>query len=118
MSPQAKNPSATTIDALFAPLPSPETFGQVWLFQDGKLVRMALRLGVADGQNTELIQGDLKEDQDVVTNVITAAQRKATNAAGTAAPIFGNQRGGGFGGGGFGGGGGGPRGGGGGRGGR
>ena len=48
----------------------------------------------------------------------TAAQRKATNAAGTAAPIFGNQRGGGFGGGGFGGGGGGPRGGGGGRGGR
>src|SRR5207244_10635626 len=97
----AKSGTATTIDALFGPLPSVETSGQAWLLQNGKLVRVPLRLGVTDGQQTELIQGDLREDEDVVTNVITAAQRAATNAAGTAAPIFGQGRGGGFGGGGF-----------------
>jgi multidrug efflux pump subunit AcrA (membrane-fusion protein) len=102
--------SATTIDALFGPLPPTESFGQVWLFQNGKLVRVPARVGISDGQQTELIQGDLKEGEDVVTGVITAAQRAATNTGSTAFPGFQQNRGGG---GGFpGGGGGGPRGGG------
>jgi hypothetical protein len=76
----------------------------VWLYQDGKLSRVPLRLGITDGQQTELIQGNLTEGQDVVTNVITAAQRAAA-AAGPAPGIFGNQGRGFPGGGGFGGGG-------------
>jgi hypothetical protein len=106
----ARNASATTIDALFGPLPPTESFGQVWLFQEGKLSRVPLRLGISDGQQTELIQGDLKEGEDIVTSVTTAAQRAATTA-GAAPGIFGNQ-GRGFPGGGFPGGGGGNRGGG------
>jgi HlyD family secretion protein len=107
-----RNSSATTIDALFGPLPPTESFGQVWLFQNGKLVRLPLRVGITDGQQTELIQGDLKEGEEVVTSVITAAQRAATNAGSTAFHGFQQNRGGGgFGGGGFPGGGG-PRGGG------
>jgi len=110
---------ATTIDALFGPLPVTETVGQVWLYQKGageelgKLVRLPVRLGVSDGRMSALLSGDLKEDEDVVTNVITAAQKAASMAAGSAAPIFGQQqRGGGPGGfGGPGGPGGGPRGG-------
>lgn len=98
---------ATTIDALFGPLPTVQTSGQIWLFKEGKLSRVPLRLGITDGQQTELIQGDLKEDEDVVTNVTTAAQRAASAAAGSSLPIFGQQQRGGFQGGGFQGGGGG-----------
>jgi hypothetical protein len=111
---------ATTIDALFGALPVTQTMGQVWLYEKtpgqelGKLVPVRLRLGVSDGQVTALLSGDLKEDQDVVTNVITAAQKAASMAAGSAAPIFGQQQrgGGAFGPGGPGGPGGGGRGGG------
>src|SRR5205823_10088749 len=81
----SSNTGATTIDALFGALPLTETTGQVWLYQKstatgpgaplGKLVRVPLRLGVSDGQQTALLSGDLKEDEEVVTNVITAAQR-------------------------------------------
>jgi HlyD family secretion protein len=110
------NAAATTIDALFGPLPVTETSGQVWLFENGKLARVPLRLGITDGQQTALIQGDLNEDEEVVSNITTAAQRAASAAAGSTLPIFGQQGRGGFPGGG--GGGGGPRGGGGARGGR
>lgn len=111
---------ATTIDALFGPLPSVETMGQVWLYQDGKLSRLRLRLGISDGQQTELIQaldGDLQEGTEVVTNVTIGAQRQVMTPGGSAFPGLGNQRPG-FPGGGFPGGPGGNRGGGGGRGGR
>jgi HlyD family secretion protein len=91
----SKEASATTIDALFGPLPPTETFGQAWLFQGGKLVRVPLRIGVTDGQQSELIQGNLKEGDDVVTSVVTAAQRAATNAGSTAFPGFQQNRGGG-----------------------
>jgi hypothetical protein len=106
----ARAGSATTIDALFGPLPPTESFGQVWRFAEGKLVRFPLRVGISDGQQSEIIQGDVKEGEEVVTSVITAAQRAATNAGSTAFPGFQQNRGGG----GFpgGGGGGGPRGGG------
>jgi HlyD family secretion protein len=98
----AASSGATTIDALFGPLPITETTGQVWTFKKGAaegkgtLTRVQLRLGVSDGQNTALVAvlggGDLKEDDEVVTNVITAAQRAASMAAGSAAPIFGQQQ--------------------------
>jgi len=88
---------ATTIDALFGALPKTETAGQVWIYKDNKLSRVGVRLGVSDGQQSALLEGDLKEDEEVVTNVVTAAQRAASMAAGSAAPIFGQQqRGGGF----------------------
>jgi HlyD family secretion protein len=97
---------ATTFDALFGPLPPTESFGQVWLNVGGQLQRVRLRLGISDGQQTELIQamdGDLHEGTEVVTNVITAAAREAaaTPAGGNVFPGLGGGRG--FRGGGFGG---------------
>ena len=86
--PRTQAQSATTFDALFGPLPQTETFGQVWLNVDGKLQRVRTRLGVSDGQQTELIQamdGDLKEGTEVVTNVITGAVRQTPAAPGGAA---------------------------------
>jgi hypothetical protein len=110
----ARNAGATTIDALFGPLPPTESFGQVWLHQDGKLNRVRLRLGIGDGQQTELIQvldnnAKIDEGTEAVTAVTTAAQRTAATAGGNAFPGLGGQQRGGFQGG-FGGGGGGNRG--------
>lgn len=106
----ARGAGATTIDALFGPLPPTESFGQVWLQQNGKLNRVRLRLGISDGQQTELIQvldnnSKIDEGTEVVTAVTTAAQRTAATAGGNAFPGLGGQQrgGGGFPGGGGGG---------------
>lgn len=89
-------PSATTFDALFGPLTQTESFGQVWLNVGGKLQRVRTRLGVTDGQQTELTQamdGELKEGTEVVTNVLTGAVRQTpTPPGGTAFPGLGGGR--------------------------
>ena len=100
---------ATTIDALFAPLPRTETFGRAWVFVDNQLRPLRLRLGISDGQNTEIIEGDVKEGTEVVTNVV---DRRAVHASrDDGVPGLRSAGRGGFPGGGFHGGGGGNRGG-------
>ena len=95
--PSAPKPSAaTTFDALFGPLAATESFGQVWLFQSGKLERVRLRLGITDGQLTELIQtidGALQEGTEVVTSVTIGAARQTTvPQGGTAFPGLGGRQ--------------------------
>ena len=46
---------ATTIDALFGPLPLAESSGRVWRFEDGQLRAVNVTLGVTDGTATELV---------------------------------------------------------------
>ena len=46
---------ATTIDALFAPLPPTESTGRVWVLQGDRLSPVAVRLGVTDGTASELL---------------------------------------------------------------
>jgi HlyD family secretion protein len=91
---------ATTFDALFGPLTQTESVGQVWLNAGGKLQRVRLRLGITDGQQTELIDaldGELKEGIEVVTNVITGSVRQTPTAPGRGAfPGLGGGRQGGF----------------------
>jgi hypothetical protein len=80
---------ATTFDALFGPLTQTQTFGQVWLNVNNKLQRVRLRLGITDGQQTELIQaldGELVEGTEVVTNVSTGAVRQTTTPGGATFP--------------------------------
>ena len=101
--PAGREGGATTIDALFAPLPRTESFGRAYISVDNQLRPVRLRLGISDGQNTEIIEGDVKEGADVVTNVVIAGQ--STRPATTAFPGFGGGRQG-FPGGGFPGGGG------------
>jgi hypothetical protein len=84
-----------------------EGVGRVWLHENERLRPLRLRTGVSDGQNTELLEGDVQEGAELVTNVVIASE--TIPAATSAFPGLGPQRG-------FpGGGGGGNRGGGGGR---
>ena len=110
--PATAQAGATTFDALFPPLTPTESLGQIWLQQNGKLQRVRLRLGITDGQQTELIQaldGTLEDGSEVVTSVtVGAARQAATPARGNAFPGLETGRQG-FPGGGFPGGGGGGR---------
>ncbi len=119
-----RSAGASTIDALFPALSRVETRGRAWTWDKEKkeLKQVSLRLGISDGQNTQLIEGDLKEGAEILTNIIVTSVRTPLNQQ-QGNPFFqgpGGGRGGpgGFGqpGGGGGGGGGGNRGGGGGRG--
>ena len=88
---------ATTIDALFGPLPEVETRGRAWLYMDKKLKPVALRLGVSDGTFTEVLSGELQQGQEVVTSMVTGLEPKTAVPAGGANannPLMGPQRGG------------------------
>jgi HlyD family secretion protein len=79
---------AQTIDALFAPLPSVESRGRAWLFVDHQLKPVNLRLGITDGTNTELLSGDLQQNQEVVTGVTGLSTTRTTTGAGTGNPLL------------------------------
>jgi HlyD family secretion protein len=101
---------ATTIDTLFAPVVIPERPGTLWTWTDKQLKPVRIRYGISDGTWSELVEGDLKEGQEVVTNVTTGLEPRTTpGQGGQQNPLMGPQRGGrgGPGGGGPGGGGGG-----------
>ena len=97
--------AATTIDALFAPLPSVERPGRAWLYVDKQLKVINFRTGITDGTNTELLNGDLGEDTEVVTGIVLPSAARA-GAAASGNPLLPQQGGrgrdgfGGFGGGG------------------
>ena len=48
---------ATTIDALFGPLPQARSTGRVWLLEEGRLLPVDVTLGLTDGTSTELVRG-------------------------------------------------------------
>lgn len=90
---------ATTIDALFGPLPLVETIGRVWLYADQQLKPVRLRVGISDGQATELIEGDIQEGMELVTNVTMRSETRSATSGATTNPFMGQQPGrGGFGG--------------------
>ena len=90
---------AQTIDALFAPLPTVESRGRVWLFVDHQLKPVSLRLGISDGTNTELLSGELQQNMEVVTGISGLSTTRAQPGAGTGNPLMPGGRGpGGFGG--------------------
>jgi hypothetical protein len=69
----AATTSATTIDALFAPLQPVETRGRVWLFVGKQLKPVDLRLGITDGTYTEVLNdpSELAANTEVVISIIT-----------------------------------------------
>jgi HlyD family secretion protein len=88
--------AATTIDALFPPLPVVETAGSAWLYDNNKqLKRIPLRLGLTDGTQTEVISGDLEPGMEVVTGVIVGNARQTPQPGGNnnGNPLLPNQRG-------------------------
>ena len=80
---------ASTIDALFAPLPVVETRGRAWLFIDNQLKPVTLRLGISDGTYTELISDELQESSEVATGVTGLASTRGTpTQGGTGNPLM------------------------------
>lgn len=88
-----QHPQATTIDALFGPLPTVESSGRVWLYRDGKLESVRVRLGITDGQSTELIQADGLDDGSPVVTNITVGNTSTRPATSTLPPFIGGQPG-------------------------
>jgi len=80
--PAARDPHATTIDALFGPLPTIETTGRVWVYVNNQLKPIRVRLGITDGQATELLEGDLPPGTEVVTSVTTGTETARPAPAG------------------------------------
>jgi len=109
--------NADKIDDLYEAMPSSVSPGQVWSWDETKkeLKQTNIRLGITDGQFSELLSGDVQVGQQIVTGVVLPVSARPTNNNNNN-PLMGPQRGnpGGFPGGGGPGGGGGGRGGGGG----
>jgi hypothetical protein len=102
--------AATTIDSLFGPLPTVETRGTAWQYENKQLKAIRLRLGVTDGSFTEVLnESEVPANAEVVTNMITGLEpaRSTTPGQQQGNPLMGPQRGGPGGGGGRGPGGGG-----------
>jgi HlyD family secretion protein len=78
----ARASGATTIDALFGPLPVVETTGRVWRYTDKQLEPQRVRLGVTDGQATELIDGNVAEGDLLVTNISVGSDTRPAATGG------------------------------------
>jgi HlyD family secretion protein len=86
---------ATTIDSLFGPLPTTESRGRAWLYENKQLRSVQVRLGVSDSTYSELLEGDLKEGQELVLNMVTGLEPVTRpGQTGTGNPLMGPQRGG------------------------
>jgi hypothetical protein len=80
---------ATTIDALFAPLPVVETRGRAWLYVDNQLKLVNLRLGISDGTYTEVLPGtEIPETAEVVTGVTGVGSTRALPAQNNGNPLM------------------------------
>jgi HlyD family secretion protein len=95
----AANQGATSIDALFGPLPTVERPGRAWLYIDKQLKPVNMRTGITDGTNTEVVSGELQPGAEVVTGIVLPNRTSAAAAAsGNPFQQGGGNRGGNFGG--------------------
>jgi HlyD family secretion protein len=71
-----------------APTVGAATPGRVWIVDaDGKPKAVSLTLGISDGTATEVLRGDLKEGQEVITGLAGASQQNRPGApAGGSSP--------------------------------
>src|SRR5467141_3378140 len=59
--------------------------GRVWILDaDGKPKAVALTLGISDGTATELLRGDLKEGQEIITGLAAGGQNRPGTPGGSA----------------------------------
>jgi HlyD family secretion protein len=94
--PSSSGSNATTIDALFGPLPPRISAGRafVWLPNEKKLKLVQLRLGITDGQYTELLDGPVEVGTDLVTAVTLGNESSNRNPSQSSNPLLQQQRGG------------------------
>ena len=65
---------ATTIDSLFAPLQTTETRGRAWLYENKQLKSVSAPPRRHRRHLQRVIEGDLKEGQEVVVNMLTGLE--------------------------------------------
>jgi HlyD family secretion protein len=72
------------------------SIGRVWTIRNGALEPVRIRMGVSDGAMTAVVEGDLKEGDQVVTGI---AEQGTATAQGSTSPLlpFGGRRAGGAG---------------------
>ena len=59
--------------------------GRVWILDaDGKPKAVALTLGISDGTATEVLRGDLKEGQEIITGLAAAGPNRPGTPGGSA----------------------------------
>jgi HlyD family secretion protein len=63
--PPAKDATAPPL----VPATNGEAVGRVWVLQDGKPVVRDIRIGHSDGRNTEVISGELKAGERIITDI-------------------------------------------------
>jgi HlyD family secretion protein len=83
---------AQTIDALFGALPPVESSGRVWLFDGDQMKAARLRLGISDGNVTEIRSGTIAANAEVVTGIVLPASQTRGIGGATGNPLLGNQR--------------------------
>ena len=88
--------NALTIDALFGPLPPRVSQGRVyvWLPNERKLKSIRLRLGVTDGQYSELLEGEIPANAEMITAVTLGNESANRNPSQSSNPLMQQQRGG------------------------
>jgi HlyD family secretion protein len=75
---------------LFGGTAASATPGRVWVFEGNQLKPVDVRLGISDGQDTELVAGKLDDGTKVVTSALTGASVAQTTRS--ASPLMGPQR--------------------------
>jgi HlyD family secretion protein len=89
---QAPPKNAQTIDALFGALPMEESNGRIWLYEADQMKLVRLRLGITDGTVTEIRNGEVAPNADVITQIVLPASSQTRGTGGaTGNPLMGNQ---------------------------
>ena len=86
--------NADKIDDLYEAMPSSVSPGQVWTWDEAKkeLKQINIRLGITDGQFSELLNGDVQVGQQIVTGVVLPLSARPQNNTSNN-PLMGPQRG-------------------------
>jgi HlyD family secretion protein len=94
--PASTTGNALTIDALFGPLPPRVSQGRVYIWDPiaKKLKSVRLRLGVTDGQYSELLEGEIPASAELITAVTLGTDSANRNASQSSNPLMQQQRGG------------------------
>ena len=84
---------ATTIDALFGPLPPTESTGRVWVMENEQLQAVNVRLGVTNGTATELLGAAglgarIDTGMQLVTNISTPETRPNVRRGNSGSPLI------------------------------
>ena len=64
------------------PRPAPKGEREVWVMRDGRAQRIEVTLGLSDGTTTEVLTGDLKAGDEVITDAIDRAAPAGNRSSG------------------------------------